>query len=466
MPNSTFTLRSPVPVSAEELYAWHARPLAFQRLQPPWERARVVNQEGTFGTDGYRVTIRTKTLGPVHTTWLAEAFDFQPGRRFQDRSLKGPFAHWHHTHLMVPETATTARLEDHIEYRLPLGLPGRAVAGGAVRKRLARMFAYRHFITASDLHRHAKFAHLPRLTVAVTGSRGSVGADLVPFLTTAGHTVIRLVTGSAKPPYDDSTKWVPWKPTEPLAPASFDGVDAVIHLAGDNVAAGRWDEAKKRKILDSRTIPTRHIADAIAAVPQERRPKVFVCASAVGAYGSRGDETLTEESALGTGFFPDVVRAWEAACDPARAAGVRTVNLRIGVVLSLAGGALAKQLVPFKMGLGAVLGSGKQWVPWITSNDVIGAIEHALHTSELHGPVNAVAPHPVTNREFTKTLGRVLRRPAFMWLPRFALRTLFGAIADDALLASMKAHPAKLLAHGFEFDHAKLEPALRFLLGR
>jgi uncharacterized protein (TIGR01777 family) len=466
MPNSVFTLRSPVPVSAEELYAWHARPLAFQRLQPPWEVARVVKQEGAFGTNGHRVTIRTKTLGPLRATWLAEAFDFRVGRGFRDRALRGPFAHWLHTHNFEPAGAGAAHLEDHIEYRLPLGPPGRLLAGWMVRKRLARVFAYRHFITASDLRRHAKFAHRPRLTVAVTGSRGSVGADLVPYLTTAGHTVVRLVTGSAKPPYDDGTRWVSWKPTEPLDPRALDGVDAVIHLAGDNVAEGRWSDAKRKKILDSRTIPTRHLADAIAAVPVERRPKVFLCASAVGAYGDRGDEVLTEDSALGTGFFADVVRAWEGACDPARAAGVRTVNLRIGVVLSLNGGALAKQLLPFKMGAGAVLGSGTQWVPWITTNDLAGAIEHALHTDEVSGPVNAVAPNPVTNRTFTKTLGRVLHRPAFFWLPRFALRAMFGAITDEALLASMRAVPAKLLARGYEFDHTELEPALRFLLGR
>jgi uncharacterized protein len=161
-----------------------------------------------------------------------------------------------------------------------------------------------------------------------------------------------------------------------------------------------------------------------------------------------------------------VVRAWEDACAPARDAGVRTVNLRIGVALSLRGGALAKQLLPFKMGAGAVLGSGKQWQPWITTNDIVGAINHVLFTEELSGPVNAVSPNPVTNRDFAKTLGRVLRRPAFMWLPRFALRAAFGEVADEALLASMKARPAKLAASGFVFDHAELEPALRFLLGR
>jgi uncharacterized protein (TIGR01777 family) len=466
MPNSTFTLRSPMPVSADELYAWHSRPLAFQRLQPPWESTTVVKQEGSFGTDGFLITMRTSTVGPLKGTWLAEAYDFLPGRRFQDRELKGPFAFWNHTHLMIPDTADTSFLEECIEYRPPFGLPGRLFAGGMVRKRLATVFAYRHFITASDLRRHNQFRDRPRLTVAVTGSRGMIGSDLVPFLTTGGHKVVRLVTGSANPTYDDGTKWVSWKPDAPLDPSTFAGVDAVIHLAGDNVAEGRWSAAKKQKILASRTGPTRLIAEAIAALPAEQRPKVFVCASAVGFYGDRGEEELTEESATGKGFFPEVVRAWEAACAPVRDAGVRTVNLRIGVALSLRGGALGKQLLPFKMGAGAVLGNGKQWIPWITVNDIVGAIHHTLYTDSLSGPVNAVSPNPVTNRTFTKTLGRVLHRPAFFWLPRTALRVMFGEVADEALLASMKGRPAKLAASGFRFDHTELEPAMRFLLGR
>jgi hypothetical protein len=327
------------------------------------------------------------------------------------------------------------------------------------------MFAYRHALTAMDLRRHAAFAHHPRLTVAVTGSRGSIGSDLVPFLTTGGHTVVRLLTGNANPPYADGTKWVAWRPDAPLDPSALEGVDAVVHLAGDNVAEGRWSAAKKKRIIDSRSGPTRNLAAAVAALPAGRRPKVFVCASAVGFYGTRGDEELTEDSGAGTGFFPDVVKVWEDTCAPAREAGVRTVNLRIGVVLSLKGGALAKQLPAFKMGAGAVLGSGTQWQPWITANDVVGAIHHALMT-DLSGPVNVVGPNPVTNHTFTKTLGRVLSRPAFFWLPRVALRAMFGEVADEALLASMRAKPAKLLASGFRFEHADLEPALRFLLGR
>ncbi len=465
MPDETFALRSPMPASAEELYAWHARPLAFQRLQPPWDDTRIVAQEGRFGTDGFRTTVRTKIVGPLKGTWVAEAYDFQPGRRFQDRQLKGPFAAFHHTHLMIPETADTSTLEDLIEFRVPLGLPGRTFGNGIVRRRLWKVFAYRHFITASDLARHAKFAHKPRLKVAVTGSRGMIGSDLVPFLTTGGHAVTRLLTGNATPPYDDGTKWVAWNPNSPLDISTFDGVDAVIHLAGDNVGEGRWTDAKKRALLDSRTGPTRNVAQAIAALPAERRPKVFVCASAVGFYGSRGEEELTEDSPPGTGFFPDIVTAWEAACAPARDAGVRTVHARIGVALSPKSGALGKQLLAFKAGVGATLGSGKQWVPWVTVNDVVGAIHHCLMTDAISGPVNVNSPNPVTNRTFTKTLGRVLRRPAFMWLPRFALRAMLGQIADEALLASMKARPAKLAVSGFAFDHAELEPALRFLLG-
>lgn len=466
MPDNVFVLRSPMPVSADELYAWHARPLAFRRLAPPWEETQVIKQEGAFGTDGARTTVRTHVVGPIRGTWTAEMYDFRPGRGFQDRQLSGPFARFSHKHEFIPNGANHSFLEDRIEYRVPLGLPGRVFGNGIVRRRLARVFAYRHLVTAGDLARHAKFADRPRLTVAVTGSRGLIGAELVPFLTTGGHNVVRLLTGNATPPFDDGTKWVSWKPEQPLDPSVLEGVDALVHLAGDNVAEGRWTAAKKQKIQESRSGPTRALAQALAALPPGRRPGVFVCASAVGFYGDRGEEELTEDSPAGKGFFPEAVRAWEEACAPAREAGTRVVNLRIGVVLSPKGGALGKQLPAFQAGGGAVLGSGKQFVPWITVHDTVGAIHHALMNPSLSGLVNLVSPNPVTNREFTKTLGRVLRRPAFMWLPRPALRLMFGELADEALLASMKARPAKLALADFTFGHSELEPALRFLLGR
>ena len=467
MPDSVFARRSPMPAPADEVYAWHARPAAFLRLNPPWERIEVTGSEGTFGVDGHQVAFRAHSLGPFEGTWLVELSDFRPGRQFQYRQVKGPFPFWNHTHRMIPDGPDRSFLENRIDYRLPLGPLGRLLFRGGVRRRLARMFAYRHALQQSDLRRHSLHRDRPRLKVVLTGSRGLIGTDLALFLATGGHTVVRLVTGgSVKPPaFDDGTQWVGWNPTAPPDPAVLDGCDAVVHLAGDNVGDGRWSAAKKRKILDSRTIPTRRLAEAIASLPADRRPKVFVSASAVGYYGTRGDEELTEDAPPGTGFFPEVCKAWEEAAAPAVAAGVRVVHPRIGVVLTPKGAALGKQLTPFKLGAGAVLGSGRQWVPWVTMHDTVGALHHCVMNDAVSGPVNVSAPRPVTNRELTKTLGRVLGRPAVMWLPRPVLRVMFGEIADEALVASLRMLPRKLLDTGFTFDHPDLEPALRFLLG-
>jgi uncharacterized protein len=299
----------------------------------------------------------------------------------------------------------------------------------------------------------------PAFTVAVTGSMGMIGSALVPYLMGRGHRVVRLVRRETKPPADGTTSMT-WDPSAKSDAAAFAGIDALIHLAGANIAERRWNAERKRVILESRSIPTRRLAEAAA----EWRPQVFLCASAAGYYGDRGDEELTEDSPPGTGFFPDVCKAWEAATEPARAAGVRTVNMRFGPVLNRKEGVLGKQLLPFKLGLGAVLGSGRQWISWIALSDAVAAIHHCLVTGAVDGPVNLVAPGPVRNREFTKTLGRVLSRPAFMWLPRFALRVLFGEIADEALLSSTRALPRKLLATGFTFAHPQLADALRFEL--
>ena len=467
MPNETFTLRSPIPVSADDLYAWHARPAAFQRLQPPWEKGIITAARGTFGAEGYQIEVRTLIVGPFRGTMAAEVYDVRPGEGFQDRQVRGPFAYWNHSHRMIPSGQDASFLEDHIEYRLPLGVFGAAFGSGMVQDRLEAMFSYRHALTASDLRRHQRYRDRPRLKIAITGSRGLVGTDLALFLATGGHSVIRLVTGKPSPPtYDDGTQSIPWDPQVPLDPAVLDGCDAVVHLAADPIAEGRWTEAKRKKIVESRTIPTRHLAQAVAELPPDRRPKTFLSASAVGIYGDRGDEVLTEDSPPGSGFLAEVCRVWEEATSPAADAGVRVVHLRIGVVLSPKGGALGKQLPAFRAGAGAVLGSGRQWVPWITVHDLVGAIHHCLMTDTLSGPVNLETPNAVTNREFTKTLGRVLWRPAVMWLPRAALKAMFGDIADAALLASMRAVPRKLLDSGFAFDHPDLQSGLRFLLAR
>jgi uncharacterized protein (TIGR01777 family) len=465
MPNETFVYRSKIPASAEQLYAWHARPSAFQRLQPPWEPIDIVSQDGRFG-DRLRITFRAHWLGPLRRTWIVEFSEFEPGRGFQYRQVKGPFAEWVHTHRFIPD-GEHAILENEISYRLPHGPLGHVFGAGHVDDRLKAMFAYRHALTASDLRRHGRYRTRPPFRIAITGSRGLIGSELALFLATGGHEVIRLITSRPqREGPDDGTQSILWKPQEPPDPAIFAGCDAIIHLAAENIADERWSDAKRKKILDSRTIPTRLLGEAIAASPPERRPKVFVSASAVGIYGDRGDEVLEEESPPGSGFLAEVCRQWEAATVPIAQAGVRVVNVRIGAALTPRGGALGKQLPAFRAGLGAVLGSGRQWVPWVTVPDVVGAIHHCMQEQSLTGPVNVMAPIGVINREFSKTLGRVLWRPVFISLPRFALRAMFGDIADAVLLSSMRGYPKKLLDSGFEFDHAELERGLRFLLGK
>jgi uncharacterized protein len=261
---------------------------------------------------------------------------------------------------------------------------------------------------------------------------------------------------------EGSVAWDPDAGT--IDAAGLDGVDAVVHLAGEGIASGRWTDERKRRIRESRVKGTRLVAETLAAMP--RKPRVLVCASAVGFYGARGDEGLDESSAPGTGFLSDVCREWEAAADPARAAGIRVAHLRFGVVLSPKGGALAKMLPPFRMGVGGRLGSGAQWMSWISLDDAIGAVLHALSNDAIAGPVNAVAPNPVTNASFTKTLGGVLGRPTIFPMPASAARLAFGEMADHLLLTGQKVLPRRLLETGYRFRHPGLEEALRHLLGR
>jgi hypothetical protein len=298
------------------------------------------------------------------------------------------------------------------------------------------------------------------MEIVVTGASGLIGSALTASLTTSGHGVTRLVR---RPP-QTGEKALRWDPvSRSIDATAFDGVQAVVHLAGENLAE-RWTAAKKVNIRDSRINGTQVLAEAIAHLASP--PKVLVSASAIGYYGDRGEEWLSEESAPGQGFLPEVCRSWEAATETARQAGVRTVQLRFGIVLSPAGGALAKMLPPFRLGLGGVLGNGRQYMSWVALEDTVGAIEHAISTVDLQGPTNVVAPQAVTNYEFTKTLGRVLGRPTAIPLPAFAARLMFGEMADELLLASTRVQPAKLLASGYRFRYPELASALRHLLAR
>ncbi|HEX8710070.1 MAG TPA: TIGR01777 family oxidoreductase [Pyrinomonadaceae bacterium] len=297
------------------------------------------------------------------------------------------------------------------------------------------------------------------MRILVTGSTGLVGSALIPALQEKGYQVIRLVRSAA----DQSAERIYWNPVEgTLNAAQLEGLDAVVHLAGESIAEGRWTAAKKARIRESRAKGTRLLSETLARL--DRKPATLLSASAIGFYGSRGDEVLTEQSASGSDFLAEVCREWELSTQPAAQSGVRVVNLRFGVILSRAGGALAKMLPPFRMGVGGKLGSGKQYMSWIALDDVVGVLEFALVNEHLRGPVNVVAPGPVTNAEFTKMLGRVLSRPTLFPVPAFAARIAFGEMADAILLASNRVEPARLKETGYQFKYPDLEAALRHVL--
>jgi uncharacterized protein (TIGR01777 family) len=291
--------------------------------------------------------------------------------------------------------------------------------------------------------------------VAVSGANGLVGKALREQLEASGARAVRLIRNQPRDPASE----VQWTPERGLvAPEQLEGVTAVVHLAGESIADGRWTEAKKQRIRDSRVIGTESLCGSLARLA--RRPQTLICASAIGYYGDRGDEVLDESSAPGTGFLPEVCLGWEAACDPARQAGIRVVNVRIGVILSKDGGALAKMLLPFKMGVGGKVGSGRQYMSWVALDDVVGAMLHGLTHTDISGPVNAVSPQPVTNAEFTQALGSVLHRPTIFPMPAFAARLALGQMADDLLLASARVLPKRLQASGYAFRHADLRGCL------
>ena len=296
------------------------------------------------------------------------------------------------------------------------------------------------------------------MKVLIAGASGLIGSALIQPLAAEGTEVTRLVRSTPKPGE------IEWHPNQDaMDPTRLEGFDAIINLAGENVAAGRWTEDQKRKIHDSRVNGTHLLSEAMAKLAN--RPRVFVCASATGFYGDREDEVLDEHSDSGGGFLAGVCREWEKATEPAVAAGVRVVNLRFGVILSREGGMLAKLLTPFKMGMGGKVGSGKQFISWVAIDDVVSAIKLALNDETFRGPVNVVSPNPVTNEVFTKTLGHVLSRPTALAMPAFAARLAFGEMADEMLLTSQYVVPKRLSDAGFEFKYPELEDALRKYVG-
>jgi len=296
------------------------------------------------------------------------------------------------------------------------------------------------------------------MKVLVTGATGLVGSELVPFLKKQGHDVYRLTRSKPHEAHD-----IAWDPSRNQLPKGrIDGTEVVVHLAGENIAGKRWNPKVKEQLRRSRIEGTRLLCETMTQL--ETLPKTLICASAIGFYGDRGSDWLNETSAAGSGFLADLCRDWEAACEPARAKGIRVVNLRIGVVLSAKGGGLGKMLTPFRLGLGGVVGSGNQYWSWISVDDVVGVIDYCINQEKMSGPVNTTAPCPVTNYDFTKTLGTLLGRPTMIAMPELAARLVLGEMANELLLASARVMPNRLSESGYRFLYPTLEPALKHLL--
>ncbi|MEL7264629.1 MAG: TIGR01777 family oxidoreductase, partial [Planctomycetota bacterium] len=330
-----------------------------------------------------------------------------------------------------------------------------------VRRQLDQMFSYRHHTTMHDLSLADEYQLSPQ-RIAISGGSGLVGSNFTALATLLGHSVVPIVRGDGR----DENEIAIWADDGKSQAGKFADVDTVIHLAGKPIAEGRWTDAMKESIRDSRTVKTRQLCERLAALPDSQRPKTLICASASGYYGSRGDEQLSEDSPVGEGFLAEVCINWEKACQPAIQAGIRVVHARFGIILSPNSGALQKLLTPTKLGAGGPVGNGQHWWPWIGIDDALGGLYHLIAKPEIHGSVNFAAPESARQKEFAKVLGRVLNRPSFMPAPAFAMRLLLGEMADHLLLTSCRMQPQRLLDTGYQFRFPDLESCLRHLLGR
>ena len=452
-----FIKRSRIPAPVEETFKWHSRPGALERLVPPWDPLKVIERTGGIQKGGQAI-LKMKA-GPVPYTWIAEHTEYEENRMFRDRQVRGPFALWEHTHLFEPDGDTACFLEDRIEYALPVHPFGNFLAGPIVRQKLSDIFTYRHNITAQDMTAHFSRKDKTPLNILISGATGVIGSALIPFFTTGGHQVKRLVRRN---PEDGDVLWNPM--TGELDSAKLCAADTLIHLAGEHIGRGKWTPEKKRIIVESRTKGTELIAKAAAAM--NPLPKTLICASAIGYYGHREDCLLSENACGGDDFISEVCDQWEKAAAPAIDKGIRVVFLRIGIALTPMGGALERLLPTFSLGLGGKIGTGRQYMSWIGIDDVIGGIYHVINHEEIEGAVNLVAPNPVTNAQFTEILGKVINRPAIMTVPEFTIRLAFGEMGKEVLLSSTRVSPEKLTDSGYRFRHSTLESALSHLLGR
>ena len=451
----TFTWQSVIKAPIEEVFQWHVRNGAFQRLCPPWKHIELIKYAAP-NAEKSRVLIRVPILGPLRFTWELEHDSFTPPTSFSDRQIRGPFRSWRHIHSFKETQAEQTELCDSLSFSLPvLNKPLEAY----IKKELSRLFTFRHSLLQSDITLHNRFKNCPRQTILIAGASGFIGSALCAFLGTAGHSIRKLVR--RKP---TATNEFYWNPDEhKIDVQAFDGIDTVINLSGANIVEQRWSPSFKQKILTSRINGSTLLAETICSLSSP--PKLALMASAIGFYGDTQQACADEDTPQGKGFLASTGKDWESASSQIEKTSCRLVHLRIGTVLGAKGGALKKMLLPFKLGFGGKLGSGSQRMSWIGLQDLLGIIEHIIHTPALSGAVNAVSPTPCTNLEFTKVLAKILRRPAICGIPAQFLKIALGEMADEILLANSAVNPKALLTSGYSFSFPELEDALRFELG-
>jgi len=451
-----FNYKSEFDVPAEELFSWHEQTGAFDRLNPPFMPVKVLHHENSI-SDGAKVSLKVpdKVIG---LTWNLEHREYQKGKQFADQQISGPFKYWKHVHRFGKIDKDRSELHEQITYELPVHAVTGRLFDSHFRSRLDRLFHFRHTRTINDLHLLKKYKTAKPLKILIAGSSGMLGTELTAFLTTGGHQVTHLLRQKAKnAPY--------WSPeTGQIDARLLENYDVIINLAGENIGSGYWTKNKKKRIRESRVSTTRLLAETISIL--DHPPRVFIAASATGYYGDQGEKQLTENSEPESGFFNEVVRAWEEASRPAARKGIRTVNLRFGVILSGKKDMLARVRPVFWTGLGAIIGSGENYFPWIAVDDAIAAIYHSTFTETLHGPVNVVAPQQVTSRVFFKSLGKILQRPVFLKVPAPVVKNILGDMGKELFLTSTRVIPAKLQESGFDFQFPTLNETLRFYLGR
>ena len=447
----------------KQIWDWYNSDGAFRRIMPEWEGIKPINAGRLV--DGEETIFKVK-LGPFRQKWIARHHSVVSGESFADRMIKGPFGAWNHTHTFETDSNGTTSVIDNVEYKLPLHFFTGWSAGFTVLPRMKQMFEFRSVRVANDLKQIQLTKELPRQKILVSGSTGMIGLQLCAFLEAAGHDVHRLLRPSTKLPTDvDSSKIVVWDDiTGKITQGDLNGFDTVIHLAGAGIGDKRWSKKRLKLIRDSRIIPTQNLAKLLAEL--DHPPTKMLCSSAIGYYGNRGTEVLDESSSSGNDMLAELCRDWENSSNAAKDAGINVVHLRTGIVMSPLGGALAKLLLPAKMGAGGPVGGGKQMQSWISLDDEIYAIHHLMMRADSEGAYNLTAPTPVAQKQFAKTLGRVLRRPAFAPLPGFVIKLLFGKMGQKLVLEGQDVRPNRLLESGFEFTYPELESCLRSCLGK